>query len=208
MSANILEQVTLDPTVALLRPGPAARNAATRQQIRDLYVRHQPQVRRLVSLYYRGNTGAAEDIAQDVFVTLCEEFDRLDKSRPLEGWFSRVTINRCRSRRRRDVVATTYVTRTREASRPDTPPEADPETVTTRHLTLEHVSGLMHRLPATQQQVLRSYHFDGERQVDIGSRLGISKSYVCKLLKTAVENLRQEIGEGEALPSSMATARH
>ncbi len=193
MSANILERGALHPATALWQPAPPRQSEA----IRALYLRHYPQVRRLVNLYYRGDTGAAEDIAQDVFVTLCEEFERLDTSRPLQGWFSRVTINRCRSRRRRDVVATTYVARKREITDREGLGDPDPETMATRHLEFEHVNDLLHRLPIPQQQVLRGYHFEGEKQIDIGRRMGISKSYVCKLLKAAVENLREQMGDAD-----------
>lgn len=63
-----------------------------------------PQVARIVQNHLPRNA-AVEDLAQEVFVQFFRTTERIDRSRPLENWVSRLAVNVClnalRSKRRR-----------------------------------------------------------------------------------------------------------
>ncbi|HZC44386.1 MAG TPA: RNA polymerase sigma factor [Acidobacteriaceae bacterium] len=73
----------------------------TRDGFRDIVERHQSRV---YSIAYRilGDCGAAEEVAQDVFLALYQNLDRLQSQEHLLAWLRRVTVHRatdaCRRR--------------------------------------------------------------------------------------------------------------
>ena len=163
-------------------------DADTRTRVRSLYRRHRDEVYRLALRYGRGDPTWAEDIVQDVFVTLCKKIDELDDDADLGGWFYRVTHNRCLSRLRRRAVAQSPAVRwllgRRSASHDDQRAE---------HRTgLHEVFTLVDELQPKQRLAFCMYHLDGMEQAEIGEVLGISKSYVCKLIQRATRAIEQK----------------
>ena len=71
-------------------------------QIDRLYRQHHRAVFRLALRYGLGDEAWAEDIMQDVFITLFDELATLDDHQRLEGWLYRVTTNRCLRKLRRE----------------------------------------------------------------------------------------------------------
>ncbi|MHB1958900.1 MAG: RNA polymerase sigma factor [Acidobacteriaceae bacterium] len=73
----------------------------SRDGFRDIVERHQSRV---YSIAYRilGDCGAAEEVAQDVFLALYRHLDRLQSQEHLLAWLRRVTVHRatdaCRRR--------------------------------------------------------------------------------------------------------------
>ena len=73
----------------------------SRDGFRDIVERHQSRV---YSIAYRilGDCGAAEEVAQDVFLALYRDLDRLQSQEHLLAWLRRVTVHRatdaCRRR--------------------------------------------------------------------------------------------------------------
>lgn len=78
-----------------------------------------------------------------------------------------------------------------------TDPDALEETVI-RRVTIRHIQRVLHRLPARERLVLELRYglSDGRQhpQHEIAQQLGISRSYVSRVEKKAVQLLREELG--------------
>jgi RNA polymerase sigma-70 factor, ECF subfamily len=153
-----------------------------------LYRRHRDEVYRLALRY--GDPGWAEDVTQDVFVTLCHTIERLDEHGDLRGWFYRVTHNRCLSRLRRRSVRENPAVCWLLGSQRQAP--EDPEREAVHRQGVRRVLALVDALPVKQRLAFCMYHLDGKEQAEIGAILGYSKSYVCKLIKRAERSLLVE----------------
>ena len=153
----------------------------TQARVQWLYRRHRDEVYRLALRYGRGDPHWAEDVTQDVFVTLCAHIDRLDDWADLGRWFYRVTHNRCLSRMRRaalkDVLSLRWLRgRARDVD----------DTLQAEHrVGLKRVLEVVDALEPKQRMAFCMYYLDGLEQQEIGDMLGYSKSYVCKLIKRA-----------------------
>lgn len=180
------------------REGASAASSAetTATRVAGLYRQHRDQVYRLALRYGRGDRTWAEDVTQDVFVSLCKVIDRLEDDDALKGWFYRVATNRCLSRLRREAVANAPAVRWilgRAASVPE-----DPEAQATERRDLHRVDAVLATLPPKQRIAFCMYRIDGKEQAEIGEILGFSKSYVCKLIKRAEAKIRAagwEVGD-------------
>lgn len=159
----------------------------TRARVHELYRRHRDDVYRLALRYCAGDPAYAEDVVQDVFVTLCRKIDQLDDEDDLGGWFYRVTHNRCLSRLRRQAVARAPAVRwllgRQRISHDDRRAE--------HRAGLREVFAFVDALAPKQRLAFCMYHLDGMEQAEIGEVLGISKSYVCKLIKQATSALER-----------------
>ena len=181
-------------SLLLIREGASAGATATR--VAGLYRQHRDQVYRLALRYGRGDRQWAEDVTQDVFVSLCKTIHQLEDDESLKGWFYRVATNRCLSRLRREAVANAPAVRWllgRAAQVPD-----DPEAQTTERRDLRRVDQMLAALPPKQRIAFCMYRLDGKEQQEIGDILGFSKSYVCKLIKRAEASIRAagwEVGD-------------
>ena len=76
--------------------------------VEELFRRHWPSVHRSAWLVVH-DPAAAEDIAQEAFVSALRALDRFDRRRPLAPWLHRIVVNRAidwaRARRLRAEVA-------------------------------------------------------------------------------------------------------
>ncbi|MCH9680901.1 MAG: sigma-70 family RNA polymerase sigma factor [Deltaproteobacteria bacterium] len=193
------EMTELESSSLLLEPTGTASKASSEAKsarVASLYRQHRDQVYRLALRYGRGDRTWAEDITQDVFVSLCKVVDRLDDDEALKGWFYRVATNRCLSRLRRETVANAPAVRWLLGRAARLPP--DPETLTTERRDLQRVNEMLSTLPPKQRIAFCMYRLDGKEQADIGEILGFSKSYVCKLIKRAEASIRAagwEVGD-------------
>lgn len=175
----------LDSSSLLLLSDDEPRASVRARSIRvaSLYRQHRDHVYRLALRYGRGDRTWAEDITQDVFVSLCKVIDRLEDDEALKGWFYRVATNRCLSRLRREAVANAPAVRWLLGR--GTQPSDDPEAQTTERRDLRRVDQVLATLPPKQRIAFCMYRLDGKEQAEIGEILGFSKSYVCKLIKRA-----------------------
>ena len=80
--------------------------------VEELFRRHWPSVHRSAWLVVH-DAAAAEDIAQEAFVSALRALDRFDRRRPLAPWLHRIVVNRAidwsRARRIRQEVAVAAV---------------------------------------------------------------------------------------------------
>ncbi len=181
---------------SLLRLHEGTSTAATAARVASLYRQHRDHVYRLALRYGRGDRTWAEDVTQDVFVSLCKVIDKLEDDDALKGWFYRVATNRCLSRLRREGVANSPAVRWllgRAARVPE-----NPEAQVAERRDLRRVDAMLDALPPKQRIAFCMYRLDGKEQAEIGEILGFSKSYVCKLVKRAEATIREagwEVGD-------------
>ncbi|MEM9461973.1 MAG: sigma-70 family RNA polymerase sigma factor [Myxococcota bacterium] len=195
---EIGEMHEIDSSSLLLLSDDAPRTSvrARSARVASLYHQHRDQVYRLALRYGRGDRTWAEDVTQDVFVSLCKVIDRLEDDEALKGWFYRVATNRCLSRLRREAVANAPAVRWllgRSIQGSD-----DPEAQTTERRDLRRVDQVLATLPPKQRIAFCMYRLDGKEQAEIGEILGFSKSYVCKLIKRAEAKIQAagwEVGQ-------------
>ncbi|WP_437871488.1 RNA polymerase sigma factor [Sorangium sp. So ce363] len=172
---------------------PASRvraSAAAALDAEALYRRHHPLVYRLALRYGRGNVAWAEDVTQDVFLDLMKALATLTDRDNLEGWLYRATSNRCLNRLRRDRFLDLAPFRWLLGQ-----DEADPrpmlEEVAIARDDLRRAFKALGTLPPKEQVAFSMFYLDGKEQEEIGSVLGHSKGYVCKLIQRAVARLRE-----------------
>lgn len=153
-----------------------------------LYRRYHGLVYRLALRYGRGNTAWAEDVTQEVFVRLFGAIGRLCAGDGLEGWFYRVTTNRCLNRLRRERVRNAAPVRWVLGERAQ--PPIDPERHAVARQGLGQVWSVLDELSPKERIAFCMVHIDGKTLVEIGSVLGHSKGYICKLVKRAEARVR------------------
>jgi len=162
-------------------------DAITRLNV--LYRRHRDQVFRIARRYAR-DPAWAEDVTQDVFVSLCRTLDRIHDDADMRAWFYRVTHNACLSRLRREALAATPGVRWLLGHWWSEGP--DPERSTAGRQGMERMFDALNTLPARERVAFCMYHVDGKEQAEIGEILGFGKSYICKLIKRAEARLRED----------------
>ena len=99
------------------------------EAVEELFRRHWPALHRSAWLVVH-DVAAAEDIAQEAFVSALRALDRFDRRRPLAPWLHRIVVNRAidwsRSRALRPETAADAV---RDAAAPDVGAEIGDELV-------------------------------------------------------------------------------
>jgi RNA polymerase sigma-70 factor (ECF subfamily) len=163
-----------------------------RARVQWLYRRHRDEVYRLALRYGRGDPAWAEDVTQDVFVSLCRNVHKLEDWGDLGRWFYRVTHNCCLSRLRRSSTWDAFRSLLGRAV------EVDDERRAVHRVGLRRVLEVVDRLEPRQRLAFCMYHLDGLEQAEIGDILGVSKSYVCKLIqraRAAIEAEGWEVGD-------------
>jgi len=152
---------TVSPDLALV----SAIRSGDQNAMASLYDRYSPVVY-AVALRVLGDTGAAEDIQQDVFMQLWRNPGAFDASRGnLGAWLAVITRNRAIDalRKRRpetdpeDVVLSVV---------PDMAGEAD------RSRVAEKVRGVLGAMPSSQRSALEMAYYEGMTHTEIAARTG------------------------------------
>jgi RNA polymerase sigma-70 factor, ECF subfamily len=155
-----------------------------------MYRRYHPLVYRLALRYGRGDAAWAEDITQEVFLRLFDVVHRLVEGDGLEGWFYRVTTNRCLNRLRRERLRN--ATPLRWLLGGPTPEPVDPERLTAAKQGLHQAWDALESLAPKERIAFCMHHLDGRHLDEIGAVLGHSKGYVCKLVQRAQARIRMQ----------------
>lgn len=158
-----------------------------------LYRRHHRAVYQLALRYGLGNEAWAEDVVQDVFLTLFDRLPTLTDVEQLDGWLYRVTTNRCLRKLRRDSFLNRPLVRWLLAR--DRVAEASPEQQVFARRDLERARSALAALPARERVVVGMCHLDGKSQREVCETLGLSKGYVSKLLARALARLEEALDD-------------
>lgn len=164
----------------------------------ELYDRHQRMVHQ-TALVVTGDTEAAADLLQDVFLRLHRFSDRIDPQRPLEPWLYRMTAN----------LSYTWVKRRKRWIRP-LEDLADwlvgssrnqPYEQAERNDEWQQVQRAVSNLPISQRVVVVLYYLNDLSLQEISEILDVPVGTVKSRLHYGRNALRQSLGlQGDTLP--------
>ena len=142
-----------------------------------------------------GDTRAAEDVSQDVFVAFWERPDVFDPERgSLRTWLGTLTHRRAVDHVRREEA------RRRRAERAASRavPEPDVEEMATALLTAERVRAALELLPPDQRRAIQLAYFGGKTYRQVAETLGIPEGTAKSRLRLALRRIADALeAEGD-----------
>jgi RNA polymerase sigma-70 factor (ECF subfamily) len=164
-----------------------------------VYERHSASA---YALAYRmtGAPGAAEDVAQEAFLSVWRSGARYDRRRgSVRGWILGIVHHRAVDALRRGKVHDrprvddeTAVERVEAKERTDV--EA------ARHEEAEHVRRALDTLPAEQSQVIELAYFGGFTHTEIAAMLDTPVGTIKGRMRLGLKKLREQLGQGAVTP--------
>jgi RNA polymerase sigma-70 factor (ECF subfamily) len=154
------------------------------QAMAELYERYSSIVYS-VALRVLGDTGAAEDILQEVFIQLWRSPDVFDATRgSLPGWLAVITRNRAIDSLRK---------RRPEADITDVIVSIEPDLVGAAQSTraLEKIRGALGGMPAPQRSALEMAFFDGLTHAEIAEKTGEPLGTIKTRIRAGLLTLRK-----------------
>ncbi|HYO09151.1 MAG TPA: RNA polymerase sigma factor [Tepidisphaeraceae bacterium] len=170
--------------------------AAAPADFEALVAEHEPRIRRLAYrlLGWRGGgvgdaSGDVDDVVQDVFLAALTHLDRLRGHASVATWLVTVTLNRCRTHRRRKLLTLRWLLAAREEPAP--PADAAPRRDETSARVREAVAGL----PAKDREVIVLYYLEALPTAEIAVLLNLSAGAVDVRLHRARRRLKESLGD-------------
>jgi RNA polymerase sigma-70 factor, ECF subfamily len=169
-----------------------AAQSGSEQALEHLYRRHWPWAHRAAYLVVH-DAAAAEDIAQEAFLSAIRSLDRFDRARPFGPWLNRIVVNRAidwaRARSLRRETASEF-----EAEAVGAEP-ASPETGSAVYSD-EVVAALRQLSPEHRAVVVMRYLLD-YTPGEIAKALGLPRGTVNSRLRRALDRLGAEMEVAE-----------
>lgn len=157
-----------------------AARAGSRDALEVLFRRHWPRMHRLAYLVCH-DAVAAEDIAQEAFLSAVRALDRFDRRRPFAPWLTRIVVNRAID-----------WTRSRTLRREDF--SDAPVAVGGDDGQLDDdVLAALRRLPADQRAVVVLRHLLGYTPREIGRMLDLPTGTVNSRMRRGLDALEGEL---------------
>ncbi len=152
--------------------------------------RHHERVARLA---YRllGWRGDVDDVVQDVFLAALKQLRRFRGESSLSTWLTTITINTCRTHRRKQLLRLRWWTARRDAGEPMRGAPADPF----RDEASEEVRRAVQALPARDREVIVLFYLEDKPTAEIAKLLNVSANAVDIRLHRARERLRPMLTE-------------
>ena len=136
----------------------------------ELVARHQQRVARLAQRLL-GWPQDVEDVVQDVFLAALGNLKKFRGDCSLATWLTTITLNKCRSRRRKRFLRWRFLRRKEsETVATDRAPQTTAEME-----TLERVRGAVQALPARYREVVVLHYLEEMPVAEVGDVLGISR---------------------------------
>lgn len=136
------------------------------------------------ALYYVKNAQTAEDITEDVFVTLIVKRKKFAENAPFKAYLYRIARNKCydrlRSKTRLEQPLDDY----------ENMLKSDPERQIDEREQSERLSACMRELPPQYRDVLRLVYIEGFTQEETRTILGKSRKQLYNLLERAKRSLK------------------
>ena len=145
----------------------------------EQFRRYGPSVYRRAR-HLLGSAEDAEDVMQDVFLSLAASLGKFDRSGPILNWLYRVTTNRCLDVIRRRRARCNFTFRYR--------PQMKEQWVPENAIVLQHV---LQRCRPEEQQALIYAYCDGLSHDEIARILGVSPRTVGNLLRRAQKRAKK-----------------
>jgi RNA polymerase sigma-70 factor (ECF subfamily) len=166
--------------------------AAETTSFEQLVAAHEPRVRRLAHRLLGWHEGASDvdDVVQDVFLAALKNLSRFRGEASIATWLTRVTINRCRTHRRRQFLRLRWLRRQRSPA--DAPP-ADESDVAKE--TSSKVRLAVQQLSARDREVIVLFHLEELCASEIIALLGISRGAFDVRLHRARQRLKTKLAD-------------
>jgi RNA polymerase sigma-70 factor (ECF subfamily) len=132
------------------------------------------------------DTGAAEEILQDLFYQVWRTAEKFDAARgSLAGWLVVAARNRAISKLRRKSG------KTEELNENGVRLRTSLESSTTQHLLLDKVRAVMGSLPEGQREALEYAYFEGMTHIEIAEKTGQPLGTIKTRIRSAMETLKK-----------------
>ncbi len=132
------------------------------------------------------DTGAAEEILQDLFYQVWRTAERFDPTKgSLAGWLLVAARNRAISKLRRKSG------KTEELDENGVSLSIDVESHAAQNLLLDKVKAVMGSLPENQREALECAYFEGMSHTEIAEKTGQPLGTVKTRIRSAMESLRK-----------------
>jgi RNA polymerase sigma-70 factor, ECF subfamily len=165
-----------------------AAQSGSEQALEHLYRQHWPWAHRAAYLVVH-DAAAAEDIAQEAFLSAIRSLDRFDRSRPFGPWLNRIVVNRAidwaRARSLRRETGAEF-----EGEAAGAEPAA-PETGSSVYS--DEVVAALGQLSAEHRAVVVLRYLLDYTPGEIGKALGLPRGTVNSRLRRALDRLGAEI---------------
>jgi len=161
--------------------------AGDRDAFGDLVRRHQSAVRQFLRHLARGDAAAADDLAQETFVTAWRTLPRYHGGSAFNTWLLGIAHNHWRNARRRE--------RSHDALDATNPPEFSTPAST-------HQSDLSHDLNAALAQL----DSDERTVLHLGYQQGLSHPEIAALLACPLGTVKTNLARGKARLRNLLTA--
>lgn len=169
-------------------------SAAPPPSVEEVYAAHHDLVYRIGLRYGSGSAQWAEDLTHDVFLRLFNDPRLLEGVHNVGGWLHRTATNTSLNRLSRERFLQSAPLRWLLIDKMARPP--DPESLGITDQRLRLVLAEVERMPPRQRACFYMYFVDDKTQTEIGETLGLSKSYICKLLARVKARLERLEGRG------------
>ena len=147
----------------------------------ELFRRHWPRAHRAAWLVVHDAT-AAEDVAQEAFLSAVRSLDRFDRRRPFGPWLHRIVVNR----------AIDYA-RARELRREVAGAEHEPAVDDVAVAPSDDVLEALAALPPEQRAVIVLRHLLGFTPGEISRALGLPRGTVNSRLRRGLDGLQEGV---------------
>ena len=159
------------------------------QSIRSLVIQYGEDVKRLIYSYVK-NWSAAEDLVQEVFITVFQKVDTLEKEASVKAWIFSIAANKSKDylgswHYRKLLFTNTFSTKTNKES---------PEELLIKQQQKTVLSEAVFALPVKYREVIIFFYYQELRIEEISTILGINSSTIRTRLARARDLLNQKLG--------------
>ncbi|MDX8342254.1 sigma-70 family RNA polymerase sigma factor [Rossellomorea sp. YZS02] len=159
------------------------------RSIRSLLSQYGEDVKRLIYSYVK-SWSAAEDLVQEVFITVFQKVDTLEKEASVKAWIFSIAANKSKDylrswHYRKLLFTNTFSTKTNKESPEDLLIQQQQKTV---------LSEAVFALPVKYREVIIFFYYQELRIEEISTILGINSSTIRTRLARARDLLNQKLG--------------
>jgi RNA polymerase sigma-70 factor (ECF subfamily) len=168
----------------------------------EIYHQHKRQIYNLV-LNYLQNTEDAEEITQDVFVTVHQQLHSFNEQSSITTWIYRIAINKCldcikskKAKKRFGFLTSIFGDNDGELKH-DRPNFNHPGILMEQKEEMEILFSHINALPENQKTALILHKIDGMSQTEVAEIMQTSAKSVESLVQRAKTNLKEKIKNSE-----------
>ena len=155
-----------------------------------------------LSLHYVQNREDAEEITQDIFITVYEKLPEFRAEAKISTWLYRITVNRCidfertRKRKKRFAFISSIFGQDNNI-KIDVPEFNHPGIIMEQQEEMKQIFNALNRLPERQKTVIILLKIEEKSQAETAAIMGIGIKAVESLFQRAKNNLSKNLNNSE-----------